>query len=54
MLRGANIVMEVIRMDGDGANVTASVATKVLERLKIQLEMSYPNAPDYNEVKAED
>ena len=44
MLRGANIVMKVIRMDGDGANVTASVA-KVLERLNIQLEISYPNAP---------
>ena len=38
MLRGANIVMKVIRMDGDGTNVTASVA-KVLERLNIQLEM---------------
>ncbi len=44
MLRGADIVMEVIFMDDNDANITASVAN-VLERLQIQLEMSYSNAP---------
>ena len=43
MLKSAGYKMTVLRVDGDKANVTNSVG-KVLERLNIHLEMSYPNA----------